>query len=61
MVVFSVTDDGVGTADTTGPGHLGLATMRARAEAEGGQLHIHSAPGAGMTTVLTLPMTAGPS
>jgi signal transduction histidine kinase len=58
MVVFSVTDDGVGTADTTGPGHLGLATMRARAEAEGGQLHIHSAPGAGMTTVLTLPITA---
>jgi len=59
MVVFSVTDDGVGTASTTGPGHLGMATMRARAEAEGGQLHIHSAPGAGMTTVLTLPITAG--
>jgi signal transduction histidine kinase len=56
MVVLSVTDDGVGTADTTGPGHLGMATMRARAEAEGGQLHIHSSPGAGMTTVLTLPI-----
>jgi signal transduction histidine kinase len=59
MVVFSVTDDGVGTANPTGPGHPGMATMRARAEAEGGQLHIHSAPGAGMTTVLTLPITTG--
>jgi signal transduction histidine kinase len=61
MVVFSVTDDGIGTADPTGPGHLGMATMRARAEAEGGKLHIHSSPGAGMTTVLTLPMAAEPA
>ena len=59
MVVFSVSDDGVGAGDLAGPGHLGLATMRARAEAEGGQLHVQSTPGAGTTIVLTLPITGG--
>jgi signal transduction histidine kinase/PAS domain-containing protein len=59
MVVFSVSDDGDGAGDLAGPGHLGLATMRARAEAEGGQLHMQSTPGAGTTIVLTLPVTDG--
>jgi signal transduction histidine kinase len=60
MVLFSVSDDGVGADDLGGPGHLGLATMRARAEAERGQLHVQSTPGAGTTIVLTLPITGGP-
>ena len=59
-VVLSLTDDGVGAASLKAePGHFGLATMRARANAEDAQLHIDSTPGLGTTVVLTLPMTDG--
>ena len=55
-VIARLTDDGVGaTSLDAGPGHLGMATMRARAEADGGRLDVTSAPGAGTTVVLTLP------
>ncbi len=56
-VVLSVSDDGVGSDSlTTGPGHLGLITMRARARAQGADLRVDSAPGQGTTVVLTLPI-----
>jgi signal transduction histidine kinase len=62
QVVISLTDDGVGSASLdAGSGHLGMATMRARADAEGGQLHIESVPGLGTVVTLSLPAlpTAG--
>lgn len=47
-VTLDVSDDGVGF-DPTGsfPGHLGLRSMRERAESLGGTLQIESAPGEG--------------
>jgi signal transduction histidine kinase len=57
-VIARLTDDGVGARSLdAGPGHLGMATMRARAEADGGRLDVTSVPGAGTTVVLTLPTT----
>jgi signal transduction histidine kinase len=55
--VLTLTDDGIGsdTLDVV-PGHLGMATMRARANAEGGRLRCDSLPGQGTTIELTLPM-----
>jgi signal transduction histidine kinase len=53
-VVVSVADDGTGF-DPSGPvaqRHLGLVSMRERAEAIGGTLTIESAPGAGTTVLL---------
>jgi CheY-like chemotaxis protein len=59
LIVISLTDDGVGSASLdAGAGHLGMATMRARADAEGGQLHIESVPGLGTVVTLTLPAAA---
>ena len=58
-VVFTITDDGIGANRIDGPGHLGLAAMRVRAEAEGGRLQVTSVPGAGTSVVLTLPIAAG--
>jgi signal transduction histidine kinase len=56
-VIARLTDDGVGAALLdAGPGHLGMATMRARADADGGHLDVISAPGKGTTVLLTLPM-----
>jgi len=55
-VIARLTDDGVGAASLdAGPGHLGMATMRARADADGGRLDVTSSPGAGTTVLLTLP------
>ena len=55
-VTARVTDDGDGAESLhAGPGHLGMATMRARAHTEGGRLDITSAPGEGTTVTLTLP------
>ncbi len=59
FVVISLTDDGVGSASlNAGAGHLGMATMRARAEAEGAQLHVESVPGLGTVVTLTMPAHA---
>jgi signal transduction histidine kinase len=50
-IVLHITDDGrgfhVGTAVRDQTSGWGLAIMRERAEAIGGTLHVHSAPGAG--------------
>ena len=49
-------DDGIGSTSLDGgPGRPGMATMRARADAEGGNLHIDSVPGLGTVVTLTLP------
>lgn len=55
-VVISLTDDGDGsTSMDAGTGHFGMATMRARADAEGGQLHVESVSGLGTVITLSLP------
>jgi len=55
----TLTDDGIGADGLDADiGHLGTATMRARAIAEGGQLRIASKPGLGTTVALTLPVLA---
>jgi signal transduction histidine kinase len=59
MVVFVVTDDGLGADHfEAGSGHLGLAT-RARAAAEGGQFQITGVLGEGTTVTLSLPASTG--
>jgi signal transduction histidine kinase len=57
MVEIMLIDDGMGSESLdAGRGHLGVATMRARADAEGGFLHFDSAPGVGTTVTLSLPV-----
>ena len=55
-LALTVTDDGAGF-DPTGEfaGHLGLKSMRERAEAAGGTLAIESEPGGGTTVHATIP------
>jgi len=56
VVIARLTDDGIGaTSLDSGPGHLGVATMRARADAEGASLDIVCTAGVGTTVLLTLP------
>ncbi|HWO71548.1 MAG TPA: PAS domain S-box protein [Actinomycetota bacterium] len=61
-VVLRVRDDGVGfrIRDVRAPvaGHLGLPSMRERAEMAGGWLRIDSAPGAGTTVEAWVPLRA---
>ena len=55
-VTVQVTDDGRGfDPAAVPPGHLGLRTMRERANATGATLNVISAPGQGTTIVLQLP------
>lgn len=55
FITTRLTDDGVGAASfDAGAGHLGVATMYARANSAGGRLRIESTPGAGTTVTLTL-------
>lgn len=56
-VVLVIEDDGRGF-DSGGsfPGHLGLTSMRERAEALGGSLEIASAPGAGTRVAAAVPL-----
>ena len=55
-VGLRLTDDGIGIAHVdAGPGHLGLASMRARAAAAHARLVIESTPGRGTVVDLSLP------
>ena len=58
VVVLRVADDGVGF-DPAGhfPGHLGLQSMRERAQAVGGDLEVTSRPGAGTRIEVRVPTT----
>lgn len=58
VVVLSLSDDGIGCATLDSGPHLGIATMRARARAEGGHLNVESLEGLGTTVTLTLPRRA---
>jgi len=60
VVTLTLSDDGLGSACLdAGPGHLGMATMRARADAEDGEVQVESIAGSGTVVTLTLPiMTA---
>jgi len=52
--------DAVGAAAEPEPGHLGLTTMVERAEVTGGHCRVTSAPGAGTTVEIWLPLDAEP-
>ena len=55
-IVLEVRDDGIGF-DPSGsfPGHLGLKSMRERAERLGGRLEVESEPGRGTRTLVQIP------
>lgn len=59
VVRLTVTDDGPGVQESilhgSQPGHLGVDTMRYRAELAGGRCTISSVPGAGTTVTVELP------
>jgi two-component system NarL family sensor kinase len=62
--VLRVTDDGIGfdltdVLSRVRPGHIGLLSLRERAEALGGSLHIDTHPGTGTTVTLRLPRGQG--
>jgi signal transduction histidine kinase len=60
-VILTVRDDGVGfdlDAPGTDPDHWGLKSMRERALAIGGILHVESAPGAGTQVTAEVPREA---
>ena len=59
-----IDDDGSGftPADNgSAPGHLGLTTMRERAQIAGGWWKLESRPGAGTSVTFWLPVVAEPS
>lgn len=63
-LLVSVRDDGTGfdyarTQRAQVPGHLGLTTMRERAEIAGGWLSVDTAPGAGTVVGFWVPRVAG--
>jgi signal transduction histidine kinase len=55
-VVMTVRDGGRGFEPSAFPGHLGLRSMRERAEALGGTFSVDSAPRAGTTVRVRLPL-----
>jgi signal transduction histidine kinase len=61
---LEVVDDGVGFASTppydSAPGHLGLTSMRERAEMVGGQMSLRSRPGEGTTVSVWVPRIEPP-
>ena len=59
-VILEVTDDGPGSRPGAAGG-LGFASMRGRAAAVGGTLTIRSAPGAGTTVRLAMPLHRHPA
>ena len=58
-LLLNISDDGIGFDPTQNyPGHLGMHTMRERAESAGGTFAIESAPNAGTRIQVTIPLTA---
>jgi signal transduction histidine kinase len=58
-VILRISDDGRGfDTDRAYPGHLGLHSMRERAAAVGGALHIQSSHGQGTSVEARLPLAA---
>ena len=60
-VVLVVSDDGHGfdpeaALERLAEGHIGLASLRVRIETVGGEFTIHSAPDAGTTATVRIPM-----
>lgn len=57
-LVLRISDDGAGF-DTSAefPGHLGMHTMRERAEKVGGTFNIESAPNVGTRIQITIPLS----
>lgn len=56
QVHLRIADDGVGATDLTSePGHLGVATMRTRAAADGGSVDIVAVANGGTTVSLRIP------
>lgn len=54
--ILELSDDGAGFDTSQNyPGHLGMHTMRERAEKVSGQFAIESAPGAGTRIQVTIP------
>ena len=62
LLVVEIGDAGPGFDATVdpGPGHLGLAGMRERAELLGGRLEVETAPGAGTRVRASLPIATTP-
>ena len=60
-ISLTVGDDGCGfdPSPTSSPGHLGVVTMRERAEQAGGSLRIASSPGAGTIVRALVPVRPG--
>ena len=60
-VVLEIADNGRGfdLLEDRGPGHQGLANMRARAAALGGTLEVDSEPGAGTRIIIRVPRPPG--
>jgi len=61
VVTLRVRDDGCGfdaaeAAARRSEGHLGLSMLRDLSEAAGGRLSVESAPGAGTTVALEVPL-----
>ena len=60
-VSLTIADDGLGFQPgqaINGHGHFGLTGMRTRAQTIGGDLSIRSAPGAGTTIRIVVPLPA---
>lgn len=59
QLLLSISDDGAGFDTSAGfPGHLGLHTMRERAEKVGGTFIIESVPNTGTRIRVTIPLSA---
>ncbi|MDR7418330.1 MAG: histidine kinase [Armatimonadota bacterium] len=57
QIVMDISDDGIGfSSEDSFPGHLGLRSMRERAEQVGGTLDVESAPSAGTRVRVSIPL-----
>jgi signal transduction histidine kinase len=59
---MEIRDDGKGfQADASYPGHLGLRSMRERAERLGGELNVESSPDSGTHIRVRIPLAPAPA